>query len=610
MQENNNKNLIMVVVLSVMVMLAWQYLVINPQMKAEQARQAELAREHKNAKQEAPGVPRIATPSGHLTRNQALTEGGPRVAIDTPTVDGSLLLKGARFDDLRLKKYHQTVDPKSPEIVLLSPKRTDFPYYADFGWISAGHVALPNDTTPWKLAAGSVLAPGKPVTLEWNDGQGLVFTRRIAVDDKYMFTIEDSVRSTDSASVTLYPYASVVREGVPKTQHYWVLHEGFVGAANGSSNDANYDDFKDDSKPPKTFSSTGGWAAITDKYWMAALVPPQNETFNAEYKGSPLEDSKRAYQADYKLGGRTLAPGGTVAVTHRLFAGAKLVDVLQFYEAKDHISLFDYAIDWGWFFFITRPLFWVLDHLFQLIGNFGLAILALTVVVKGVTFPIANASAKTMAKMKKVQPQMEAIKERFKDDAAKQQQEIMELYRREKVNPLTGCLPQLLVIPVFFSLYKVFFVTIEMFHAPFYGWIKDLSAPDPTSILNLFGLLPFHVVLPAFLSFLSIGAWPIMMGITQWVQTKLNPPAPDPVQQRMFSLMPIVFTFMFSTFASGLVIYYAWNNLLTILQQVVIMRRQNVPIHLIDNFKVPAALQPVVDNVKRLFMRTGTQAGE
>jgi YidC/Oxa1 family membrane protein insertase len=608
--EENNRNLIVVVALSLAVMLAWQYFVLDPRMKAEQARQAQLAHLEKKQTLQSPGLPGVGESSGQLSRRAALVESGPRIKIETPTVDGSLLLRGARFDDLRLKKYRETVDPKSPEIVLLAPKKTEFPYYADFGWVSSARTPLPDDSTPWRLTSGRVLAPGQPVMLAWDNGSGLEFTRRIEVDDKYMFTIHDTVHEGGGGPILLLPYARVVREGVPKSQHYWVLHEGFVGAANGASNDASYDDFKDDSKPAKTFSSTGGWAAITDKYWMAAVIPPQNETFNAEYKSHSLNENTRAYYADYSLGSRNLASGGTVSVTHHFFAGAKLVDVLQGYEKNDDISLFDYAIDWGWFWFITRPLFWVLDRLYQLIGNFGLAILALTVCVKAVTFPIANASAKTMAKMKKVQPDMERIKQQFKDDPAKQQQAVMELYKREKVNPLTGCVPQLLVIPVFFSLYKVFFVTIEMYHAPFYGWIKDLSAPDPTSILNLFGLLPYHVALPGFLSFLSIGVWPILMGITQWVQTKLNPPAPDPVQQRMFSLMPIMFTFMFATFASGLVIYYAWNNLLTIAQQMVIMRRQNVPIHLIENFRLPTPIERALAPVRRVLSKPKPQAGE
>jgi YidC/Oxa1 family membrane protein insertase len=308
------------------------------------------------------------------------------------------------------------------------------------------------------------------------------------------------------------------------------------------------------------------------------------------------------------LGARTLSPGGQIAVTHRLFAGAKAFDIIRTYEHKLGIERFDLAIDWGWFIIITQPLFWVLEQLYHYLGNFGIAILALTVLVKFVTFPIANASARTMARMKKVQPEMERIRERFKDDAQAQQREIMDLYKREKVNPLTGCVPQLLVIPIFFSLYKVFFVTIEMYHAPFYGWVKDLSAPDPTSILNLFGLLPYHI--PAFIpAFLSIGIWPILMGITQWVQTKLNPPAADPVQARMFSLMPVMFTFMFATFPVGLVIYYAWNNLLTVAQQAVIMRSQGVPIHLIDH--PPKFLLELPARARKLLARpANTQPGE
>jgi YidC/Oxa1 family membrane protein insertase len=565
----------------------WQYFIAGPAMKAEQVRQTQLAHEEKaQTQRSAPAIPGQGSASGHISRAAALKASGPRIAIDTPTVDGSLLLKGARFDDLRLKKYRETVDPKSPEIVLLAPKNTDFPYYADFGWIGEGRVKVPDETTPWKEVNGGRLSPGHRVTLEWDNGQGLTFRRDLSVDDKYMFTVRDSVTNASGAATTLYPYASVAREGVPTSQHYWVLHEGFVGVADGSLKDASYDDFKKDETPPSTFTSTGGWAGITDKYWMAAVVPPQKESFDGEYRATRRQDGGKVYWADYRLGQQSLKPQASLSVTHRLFAGAKVVDILRTYEHRDGIARFDLAVDWGWFIFITQPLFWILDQLYQYLANFGLAILALTVLVKAITFPIANASATTMAKMKKVQPEMERIKERFKDDPAKQQQSIMELYKREKVNPVTGCVPQLLVIPIFFSLYKVFFVTIEMYHAPFYGWIRDLSAPDPTSILNLFGLLPYHI--PSFVpSYLSVGAWPIMMGATQWVQTKLNPPAADPVQQRMFSLMPIIFTFMFSTFASGLVIYYAWNNLLTIAQQMVIMRRQNVPIHLIENFKWP-----------------------
>ncbi|HVE03642.1 MAG TPA: membrane protein insertase YidC [Rhizomicrobium sp.] len=579
-----NRNLMLAIALSAAVLFGWQYFVAMPAMKADQAKQALLAKEHKQGSPAATPVP--GAPA-QLPRERALALGGTRIKIDTPSVDGTLMLRGARFDDLRLKHYHETSDPKSPEIVLLAPKGMNYPYFVDFGWTNAEGVKapVPDDKSVWTLVKGEKLSVGSPVTLQWDNGHGLVFTRQIAVDDQFMFTITDSVENKGANAATLYPYALVVRDGVPPGQHYWVLHEGFVGVADGTLKDASYDDFKDEGTPPKTFSSTGGWVGITDKYWMAAVVPPQNTNFDGSYLATPYGSTK-AYEANYRLGARTAAPGGgTVQVVHHLFAGAKVVDTLRHYERTLGIARFDLAIDWGWFLIITQPLFWVLDQFYKLLGNFGLAILLLTVAVKFVTFPIANASAKTMAKMKKVQPEQEKIKERFKDDPVKQQQAIMELYKREKVNPLTGCVPQLLVIPVFFSLYKVFFVTIEMRQAPFYGWIHDLAAPDPTSIINLFGLLPFHP--PSFIpAFLSIGIWPILMGITQWVQTKLNPAPADPIQARMFGLMPIMFTFMFATFPAGLVIYYTWNNLLGIAQQWYIMSRQGVEVHLFKNLRL------------------------
>jgi len=588
MNDNTaNRNLIITVVLSAAILFGWQYFVAGPALKADQAKQA-LLHKPQSAGEVVPGVPAQPSQSARLSLTAALATGGTRVKIDTPSVDGSLLLKGGRFDDLRLKHYRTTTDPKSPEIVLLAPKGSDYPYFVDFGWSGNG-VKLPDDNTLWTLKSGTVLSPGHPVTLEWQNGQGLDFTRVISVDSQFMFTIADSVQNAAKGNVVLYPYGLVVRDGVPKTQHYWVLHEGFVGVANGTLTDANYDDFKDDGTPPKEFTSTGGWAGITDKYWMAAVIPPQNEAFNGSYRAQPYGNGAKSYQADYRLNARNIAAGSTVTVTHRLFAGAKVVDILRTYEHKQGVTDFDMAIDWGWFKPITQPLFWVLDRFYHLLGNFGLAILLLTVAVKLVTFPIASSSAKTMAKMKKVQPEQEEIKKRFPDDAVKQQQAVMELYKREKVNPLTGCVPQLLVIPVFFSLYKVFFVTIEMRQAPFYGWIKDLSAPDPTSIINLFGLLPYHV--PSFFpAFLSIGIWPILMGITQWVQTKLNPAPADPIQARMFSLMPIMFTFMFATFPAGLVIYYTWNNLLGVAQQWFIMSRQGVEVHLFKNLRLDRIL--------------------
>ena len=585
--SGNRNNMFLAIALSAMVIFAWQYFVVTPQLKADQARQAELAKQAKKQPQGAqpsgapgsvPGMP-TAAPT-HMSREAALKADGARVAIDSPLLDGSIALKGAKLDDLRLKKYRETLDPKSPEIVLLAPKNTSYPYYAQFGWIGKN---VPSDQTVWTQQGEGALSPGHPVTLTWDNGQGLTFTRVIAVDDQYMFSVTDNVNNTTGQAQTLYPFAYVAREGVPKEQTSWVLHQGFVGVAEGSEVDANYDDFKEDGTPPKTFSSTGGWVGITDKYWMAAVIPPQGETYNGAYLGSKLGNDK-AYQANYRLGARIVAGGAQVQVKHQLFAGAKVVDILRGYQKSQNIARFDKAVDWGWFWFLTQPLFWLLDIFNKFIGNFGIAILMLTVVVKLLFFPLANASFKSMSRMKKVQPYMEEIKKAHKDDPQRQQQEMMALYKREKVNPLTGCLPMLIQIPVFFSLYKVLFVTIEMRQAPFYGWIHDLSAPDPTSILNLFGLLPYHI--PAFIpAYLSIGIWPILMGVTQFVQTKLNPAPADPVQAKMFTFMPLIFTFMFATFPAGLVIYYTWNNLLSVTQQYFIMRKEGVEVHLFENFK-------------------------
>jgi YidC/Oxa1 family membrane protein insertase len=583
---NNNKNVIFAVALAAAVLLIWQYFIATPAMKAEQRRQATLSHQEKTGPSSAPVLPGIAGGQAHMSRDAALKAGGKRVAIDAPMVDGSILLKGARFDDLRLKKYRDTINPKSPEIVLLAPKSTDFPYSATFGWVGQGGAAgMPDDNSQWTQVNGGTLSPGHPVTLAFDNGHGLVFTRVIAIDSQYMFTVTDSVANKGGQPVTLYPYGTVERQGIQKDESGLYLHVGFVGVANNSEVDANYKDFKDPGTPPKNFSSTGGWAGITDKYWMAAVVPPQNEAFNGAYLGNKTQAGVDAYQANYRLNGRNLGPGQNASVTHRLFAGAKVVDILRGYQDNLHISHFDNAVDWGWFWFLTRPFFWVLDHLFKLFGNFGLAILGLTVVVKLIFFPLQSASFRSMSKMKKLQPHMETLKKTHSDDPQKLQAAMMELYKREKANPLSGCVPILLTIPVFIALYKVLFVTIEMRQAPFYGWIHDLSAPDPTSILNLFGLIPYNpqAVLPHFLLFLSIGVWPIVMGFTQFLQSKLNPAPADPVQARMFTLMPLIFTFMFATFPAGLVIYYCWNNFLTVIQQAIIMKREGVEIKFFDN---------------------------
>lgn len=601
--NDDTRNLILAFVLSGAVLFGWEYFVAKPQAEKERAAQSQLMHRQQEAKKpDAASLQTVPAGAGVLSLADAVKKSGPRVPIDTPSVDGSLSLKGARFDDLRLKNYKETTDPKSPEIALFSPEGTRYPYYAVFGFVapSGSGIKVPDDNTVWKAASSATLSSSTPVTLTWDNGHGLVFSRTISVDKAYMFQVRDAVTNNSGSHVTLYPYAYVVRDGVPKATQFMALHEGFVGVADGTLKDAEYE-------PPSTFGeifgyrgapqsyqSTGGWLGITDKYWLAAVIPPQNVQFDGAYQATPLGATK-AYQAYYRLSAEDIAPGASANVSHRMFAGAKIDTLLQAYEDRDGVTKLHLAIDWGWFWFFTQPIFFALGYLSHFM-NVGLAILLLTVLIKLAFFPLADASYRSMSKMKKLQPEMEKIKQRFADDQTKQQQEIMDLYKREKINPVSGCLPMLIQIPVFFSLYKVLLGSIEMRQAPFFGWIHDLSAPDPTSLVNIFGLLPFnpHAVLPSFLLFLSIGAWPIFMGATQWLQTKLNPPAADPVQQRMFALMPLIFMFMLASLPSGLVIYWTWNNLLSVAQQYVMMRRQGVSVNLFGNMKLPAFAQRLI----------------
>jgi YidC/Oxa1 family membrane protein insertase len=505
--------------------------------------------------------------------------GSPRVAIRTNQLIGTISLVGGRLDDLTLANYRETVDPNSPQIVLLSPPGAKDAYYADFGWLadSAADVKLPGKDTNW-TADAKELGTDRPVTLSWDNGQGLTFTRTFAVDQNYMFTVTDAVKNSGAAAVKLHPYGRIVRVGTPKTVGYYILHEGLLGVLGGSLQETKYSSLKPDQ--PELFNSTGGWLGITDKYWLVALVPNQADTLTARFVHT-VNSGVNVYQTDFQnANALTLAPGGNVSTTSRLFAGAKVVRILSQYRDQLGVPKFELAVDFGWFWFLTEPIFWVLDHLNNLIGNFGLAILALTIMVRLLMFPLANKSFRAMNKMKKLTPLMTELRERHKDDKQRLNQEMMELYKREKVNPAAGCLPVLVQIPVFFCLYKTLFVTIEMRHAPFFGWIKDLSAPDPTTWVNLFGLLPWGV--PHDLSFLgpvagiaaavvSLGVWPIIMGVTMWLQQKLNPAPPDPVQARIFMFLPIVFTFTLARFPAGLVIYWAWNNLLSISQQKFLM---------------------------------------
>ncbi|HEV1999249.1 MAG TPA: membrane protein insertase YidC [Xanthobacteraceae bacterium] len=612
---DNHRNTILAIVLSVIVLVGWQYFVGMPQLdkqreaqKQQQQQQQQVPPQQPGAVTPQPGQPPAAVPvpgaapqpagrPGGLSRDEALKQ-LPRALVTTPRVKGSVALKGGRIDDLALLNYRVSVDPNSPNIILLSPSGAPEPFYVEFGWVGAAgaDTNLPGPDSLWTADRSGPLTPEQPVTLTYDNGAGLKFRRALAIDRDFMFTVTDEVENTGSQPVTLYNYGLVSRHGTPKIEGYYISHEGLIGVLEGKLHEIKYGDVE--GKPTQTFKAKGGWLGITDKYWGAVLVPDPAQSITARFSAGAVGTLK-TYQSDFTTDPTTLAPGGKLAVQHRLFAGAKEVALIDRYEKELNIPRFDLLIDWGWFYFITKPMFQVLDYIYRLVGNFGIAILIVTVLIKVVFFPLANKSYASMAKMKSVQPKMEEIRKRFPEDKVKQQQAMMELYKQEKINPVAGCLPIIVQIPVFFALYKVLFVTIEMRHAPFFGWIKDLSAPDPTNLFNLFGMLPFDpTVISGIGSFLHIGIWPLIMGVTMWAQMKLNPPPPDPTQKMIFDWMPVVFTFMLASFSAGLVIYWAWNNTLSVLQQSVIMKKHGAKIELIDNVaalfkrKPPAATPP------------------
>jgi len=592
------RNLVIAIILSVVIMVGWIVFIENPrttaqqealqqQLAAQQAQQAAQATQPAQAGQQA-AAPQDAGRKT-LSRAEALKE-SPRVTIDTQRLSGSIALRGSRIDDLVLKGYRETVDPKSPDVVLLSPFNAEHAYYADFGWAGATGVALPTSETVWR-ADGAALSPGKPVTLTWDNGQGLTFARKFEIDADFMFTVAETVTNGSGNAVEISPYGRIVRYGTPTgASQTYVLHEGPIGVfgctidenkerSGCAAEEHSYGDVRDEAEDGAkyTYNSTGGWLGVSDKYWLVAHLPPPDETLTANIYYDPKSDF---YQTDFTGQPRQVPVGGTIERRQHLFAGAKIVTMLDSYRDNLDIPLFDRAVDFGWFFFLTKPLFLVLDTIFRVVGNFGIAILCLTVLVKAAMFPLANKSYRSMSKMKLLTPKMTELREKYGDDKAKLNQEMMALYKREKVNPAAGCLPIVVQIPVFYALYKVIYVTIEMRHASFFGWIKDLSVPDPTSVLNLFGLIPwdYHALFAIPLAgglvhFLSIGVWPLIMGFTMWAQMRLNPTPPDPVQARIFSLMPIIFTFMLAPFSAGLVIYWAWNNTLSIAQQKLIMWR-------------------------------------
>ncbi len=579
----DNKNMVLAIVLSIAILVLFETFfntdpVPNPQVAATDAQQQAQsgqvtpAAPAPAANDQVPAIPGSAPIPNtaelvEQSRKAALSS-TRRIRINAPRLHGSISLKGGLIDDLTLANYRKTIDRNSDEIVLLSPRGSVGAYYSGYGWTGAEGQPMPGLDTEW-TADRDTLTAADPVTLSWDNGKGLVFKRTISIDENYMFSIVQRVENNTGKSLTLYPYGLLSRYGKPETTDFYILHEGLLGVIGGQLQEIDYSEIEDEPAGIST-ETTGGWIGITDKYWLATLIPNQSDKVQTRFL-QRKEGVVDVYQTDY-LGAPVVVPAnGNASTESHLFAGAKEVTLLDNYSEKYGIENFDLAIDFGWFYFLTKPIFLALLWINSSVGNLGVSILLLTVVIKALFFPLANKSYVSMSKMKKLQPEMVKMRERFADDKVKLNQEMMALYKREKVNPASGCLPILVQIPVFFALYKVLFVTIEMRHAPFFGWIQDLSAPDPTSLFNLFGLIPFTPP-----DFLMIGVWPLIMGLSMYIQQKLNPQPADPIQAKIFLFMPLFFMFLLANFPAGLVIYWAWNNTLSIIQQWIIMRRMGI----------------------------------
>ena len=552
------RNLILAIVLSGLVLIGWQYFFPTPPYVAPETVQSPEANTGPQAQAEVAPALDTSTQESDTT--------APRVQIDTLDSQGSINLRGAKIDHLALQDYKETLDADSPVISVLKDGARS--YYVSYGW-TGKDVTVPDSKTLWQ-ADREVLSTEHPVRLSWTNPEGVTFIQDISVTDRFLLLVKQSVVNNSAADIALAPYGLISRGGTPETAGFYILHEGLIGVLAENLEEIDYDTVLEDGR--QRYASSNGWLGITDKYWLVAQIPTQGQHFNAAFSAQQSGLEPR-YQTDFVTDTQNIAAGETASYSSNLFIGAKETNLLDRYRDERGFHQFDLAVDFGIMYFITKPIFYMLDYLFKVLGNFGLAILALTVGIKLLFFPLSNKSYVSMSKMKLLQPKMLELKERYGDDRQKLNTEMMALYKREKVNPLAGCMPILLQIPVFFALYKVLFVAIEMRHAPFYGWISDLSAPDPLGILTLFGLIDWQV--PAILAIVNIGLWPLIMGLTMWGQQKLNPAPADPMQAKIFALMPIFFTFLLATFPAGLVIYWAWNNVLTIAQQWVIMRRLN-----------------------------------
>ena len=573
--DDQNKNLILATGLSFLVILVWFFLFPPPEPVVDTSTPAAATATDGTI------APAIADAGAATPEAATAVPDAPRLAIDTPRLVGSISMLGGRIDDLSLKSYRETVSPASPTVKLLKPVGEPGAYYALFGWIPGGNLAfedVPGAKTEWALAAGGTLAPGQPVQLRWDNGKGLIFTRDIAVDDKYMFSVTETVENNGTTEARLAPYGVITRHGLPTDlQNIYVVHEGTISRTDGELTEKKYSKVaglpiveREAAQAEVVQAATDGWIGFTDHYWMTTLIPEQGKPFTAVTKYTAASD---IYQTEARQPVLTVAPGASVSSKTQLFAGAKEWETIRGYEKDNGIGGFIDSIDWGWFFFLTKPIFHVLHLLHGIFGNMGLAIIGLTFVLKLLVLPLAYKSYVSMARMKELQPELEALKERSGEDKQLMQREMMKLYKEKKVNPAAGCLPILIQIPIFFSLYKVIFVTIELRQSAFFGWLRDLSLPDPSSLYNLFGLLPWAAPAPhTLLATIFIGALPILLGISMWLQQKLNPAPADATQQMIFAWMPWVFMFMLGSFASGLVLYWITNNTITFAQQYLIMR--------------------------------------
>jgi len=553
------RNVLMAIVLSTLVLVLWYTFFETPPVERQLVENQKIEKEESPS----PSIEKVEVPK-KVGRDDVI-DTVARVKIENNNIKGSISLQGAIIDDILFKNYKVSLE-SDERVVFLNPKNSTEGYYIETGWASnsSEKIKLPLGNTVWKVKGNNFLRPNNPILLEWDNNEGLIFTKKIELDDKFLFKITQNVKNISNKSYELFPYAQITRNYKPDVIPIYILHEGFVGMFDDQLEEVDYKDIEDEKF---TANSSKGWLGITDKYWLSVIVPEKGEKFKSEFLAS---DKK--YKANFIIKEpKVLGSNKSVKNTINAFVAAKEVAIIDGYAESMNIEKFDLVIDWGWFYFITKPLFFVIEYFFKLTGNFGIAIIILTALVRIVFFPLANYSFRSMAKMKILQPEMVRLKELHKDDKTKLQQEMMALYKREKVNPISGCLPVLIQIPFFFAVYKMLYVTIEMRQQPFFGWIQDLSARDPTSIFNLFGLIPWDPP-----TFLMIGVWPILMGLTMFLQQKLNPTPPDPIQAKIFMFLPIFLTIILAPFPSGLVVYWTISNVLTIAQQWVIMRGTKV----------------------------------